>query len=136
MTKLSKNHQGFTLVELLVALTLLTVGLLAVAAMQTVALNTGGISYKMSTASSLAHEAMDDILSWSTKDTRLTTNTPANTVYQNNLVIQGASTYNITYATQVTIADAKAVAARVDVTVTDVANPLRFFTLTGYKRLI
>lgn len=58
------NEKGFTLVELLVALSLMTIGILAMVQMQVVALKSSSVANKLSVATSLAQEVMDDIQSW------------------------------------------------------------------------
>lgn len=58
------NENGFTLVELLVALTIMAFGVLAVVQMQIVALQSNSIANKLSVATSLAQEVMADIQSW------------------------------------------------------------------------
>lgn len=58
------NENGFTLVELLVALTLMTVGILSMVQMQIVAIRSNSIANRLSVATSLAQEVMDDIQSW------------------------------------------------------------------------
>lgn len=57
------NQNGFTLVELLVAITLMVIGVLAVIGMQTVALQSNSIANQLSVATSLASEALEDISS-------------------------------------------------------------------------
>ncbi len=140
MTPLPKNQKGFTLVELLVALTLLTIGLLAVAGMQTVALNKGGISYKISSATYLARQAMDDIMSWDVNNANLNTSV-ANVVYANNVSVQGGGTFNISYTTTanpiIPPATTNAVGlTMIVVTVRDVNNGIQPVTLTSYKKVV
>ncbi|MDD2542042.1 MAG: prepilin-type N-terminal cleavage/methylation domain-containing protein [Desulfuromonadaceae bacterium] len=57
------NEKGFTLVELLVALTLMSIGILAVVQMQVVALRSNTIAQKLTVATNIAQEVMDDIQS-------------------------------------------------------------------------
>ena len=58
------NEKGFTLVELLVAITIMAIGILAVVQMQVVALQSNSIANKLGVATSLAQKVMDDIQSW------------------------------------------------------------------------
>lgn len=58
------NEKGFTLVELLVAITLMTIGILAVVQMQIVGMQSSSIANRLSVATGLAHEVMEDIQSW------------------------------------------------------------------------
>ena len=57
-----KNEKGFSLVELLVAVVMLAVGLLAVAGMQSLAINKNAYANRYSTATALAQEVMEDFL--------------------------------------------------------------------------
>ena len=57
-----KNERGFSLVEMLIAITLLAIGLLAVAGMQSTAINANSFANKLSTATALAQEVMEDLL--------------------------------------------------------------------------
>lgn len=63
MNRMSAEN-GFTLVELLVALLLMTVGILAMVQMQIVALQSNSIANRLAVATGLAQEVMDDIQSW------------------------------------------------------------------------
>ena len=65
------SDKGFSLIELLIAITLLAVGLMAVAGMQTTAINANDISKKGTDVASLTQEAMEDVLSWNSKDLKL-----------------------------------------------------------------
>jgi len=58
------NEKGFTLVELLVALTLMAIGILAVVQMQIVAIQSNAIAQRLTVATNIAQGVMDDILSW------------------------------------------------------------------------
>lgn len=58
------NNKGFTLVELLVSVTLLAIGILAIVQMQVVALQSNSLAQKLTVATNIAQEVMDDIQSW------------------------------------------------------------------------
>jgi len=140
MPQLLKNRQGFTLVELLVAMTLLTVGLLSVASMQTVALNNGSISYKISAASYLAREAMDDIASWDIANVKLNTDA-TDAVYLNQkggqtFTVVGGGTFTITYTTSTSTPAVGT--TRIEVKVTDAGSgkAVRDVTITSFKRVV
>ena len=62
--RMASDNKGFSLVELLVAITLLTVGILAMVQMQIVAIRSNSVANKLSVATGLAQEVMDDIQSW------------------------------------------------------------------------
>jgi type IV pilus assembly protein PilV len=55
------NNRGFTLIEVLVAMVILSVGLLGTAALITGIINNNQLSNKMSTATVLAQDKMEDI---------------------------------------------------------------------------
>ena len=136
-----KNSKGFTLVELLVALTLLSVGILSMVQMQIVAIQSNSISNKLSVASSLAQEVMDDIQSWDINNPpvtgaftsptttaaydRLSFNNPAK-----SFTVQSAGTYAATYS--ITLVQPDLTSAFISVTVTGGG---RTVTLTSIKRL-
>jgi prepilin-type N-terminal cleavage/methylation domain-containing protein len=58
----SYDQQGFTLLELLIALAVLAVGLLGMAQMQLSAVNANAFGGKMSTAIALAQDQMEDLM--------------------------------------------------------------------------
>ncbi len=68
MSRLPANkpraEQGFTLIEVLVATTVLTVGVVAVAALSATMLNTSHRSKYMTLAASLASEKLEDLNRW------------------------------------------------------------------------
>jgi type IV pilus assembly protein PilV len=61
MRKLHDNNSGFTLMEVLVAMLILTVGLLGMAALITGIINSNKLSNRISTATVLAQDKMEDI---------------------------------------------------------------------------
>ncbi len=58
------SRRGFTLVEVLIAMTLLTLGVFAVLGTQTVALQSNSIASQLSVANKLAASVLEDILGW------------------------------------------------------------------------
>ena len=81
MDKLKKEH-GFTLIEVLVAITIFAVGLLAVAAMQTSAIKMNSTSGKLT---NLSTSAMDQIEKLSALPYADPAFDPAGNPYQNNM---------------------------------------------------
>jgi len=72
------RETGFTLIEILVAIVILTVGLLAVAKMQVSAIQGNYFSNSATTALNLAQAKMEDLLSRSFTDTDLVDTQPGN----------------------------------------------------------
>jgi type IV pilus assembly protein PilV len=70
--KVCDNHSGFTLLEVLIAISILTVGLLGVAQMQIMGIRGNYFSGNTTTALSLAEEKMEDLLGKSYSDAELT----------------------------------------------------------------
>lgn len=69
--KIVKSEAGFSLIEILVALTIFAVGLLATAGMQITALQSNASAHKMTTINAAASGIMEEILTWSPSDPRL-----------------------------------------------------------------
>jgi type IV pilus assembly protein PilV len=61
MRRLRDNNSGFTLMEVLIAMVILTVGLLGMAALTTGIINSNKLSNRISTATVLAQDKMEDI---------------------------------------------------------------------------
>lgn len=55
-----KNSQGVTLIEVLIAVLVLSIGLLGLGALQGVALQSGQLSYQRTQATNLAYQIADD----------------------------------------------------------------------------
>lgn len=80
MKKLSKNN-GFTLVELLVSITLMAIGILAVVQMEIVAMKSGTLAQRQTVATNIVREVMEDIQSWDKDNLPLV---PAGATFTNN----------------------------------------------------
>jgi len=65
------NNTGFTLVEVMVAIVVLTIGILGAGAMQVSVLNDNAGSYDMTEATALALDQVEDIMTWNYTDARL-----------------------------------------------------------------
>ena len=136
-----KSQQGFTLVEILVAITLMLLGVFAVLGMQTVALQSNSIANQLTVATSLASEALEDISSstWSATGTSLsngtiTMNNGTETTY-GSYSYQSAGVYNITCTP--TFNSPISGMVRLDVTATySYKGNAKSVTMTGYKRII
>jgi len=66
-----QNEAGFSLIEVLVALTIFAIGLLATAGMQITALQSNAGAHKMTTINTAAAGIMEEILTWAPDDPRL-----------------------------------------------------------------
>lgn len=70
--KHKKNEQGFTLLEVLLASVILAVGLLGVAALQLTAINGNAYAMKVSEATRLASERIEELQNMADSDLALT----------------------------------------------------------------
>jgi type IV pilus assembly protein PilV len=98
----SGDHaNGFSLIELLIALTIFAVGILAVAAMQTVALRGGAQSTALTQAvRDIAQDKIEELLSLTNTDSNLTAGDhPSSSTYEE--VAQNG----VTYKTRWTVTD-------------------------------
>lgn len=132
------SQKGFTLVELLVAILLMTVGIFAVIAMQTTSMNANSIAMRLSVASSLAQEVLEDILSWPADNPNF--KTAGTYSYDldpktegNGITIQGGGTYSATYQTIVG-SDGTGVPQGITQLIVRVAGSDRDVTVSGFKR--
>jgi len=143
MKRLVGGQSGFTMVEMLIAILLMTVGLLAVLTMQDVAINANSISMRLTVATSLAQEALEDILAWNPDSHAELKTTTANVVYDldpnsvtaTSITIPGAGTYTATYDTTVG-PNPSGVPEGVTMVVVTVTGGGRSIKVTGFKRTI
>jgi len=136
------NEKGFTLVELLVALTLMTIGILAMVQMQIVAMQSNSMANRLSVATSLSQEVMDDIQSWDINTPPVNgafTANSANVVYArlgaglnaSSITFPDSGTYSAVYT--ITLVPPDLTTAFISVTVTGGG---RTVTLTSLKRVV
>lgn len=136
------NEKGFTLVELLVALTIMAIGILAVVQMQIVALKSNSIANRLSVATSLAQEVMEDIQSWDVNTPPVPGAFTANSaavpytrlgtdINANNVTFTDSGTYTATYT--ITLVQPDLTTAFISVTVTGGGGAV---TLTSLKRIV
>ena len=95
MKRLS-NQKGFTLLELLIALTILTIGLLGLAGLHIAAIQGNVSGFKISTAAAVAQERIEELKALDASATALTAGAHAD---DGNQVVQGI-TYNRSYTIQ------------------------------------
>jgi len=137
------NQKGFSLVELLVAIMLFSIGIMAIATIQDIAIRENRHANTIASAGAIAQEVMENILSWDSSDARFPSSGSVTANYAQlgstgnaaSVLIPGAGTFTATYTMTAnaqlngagaTIADF----TRIDVTVT---NGTISYTLTGYK---
>ena len=95
MKRLS-NQKGFTLLELLIALTILTIGLLGLAGLHIAAIQGNVSGFKISTAAAVAQERIEELKALDASATALSAGAHAD---DGNQVVQGI-TYNRSYTIQ------------------------------------
>jgi type IV pilus assembly protein PilV len=83
---------GFSLVEVLIAITILAVGILAVAGMQSTSIRSNYASNRQASAISLVQDQMEWLISLDFTDTRLTDNNPENNVNLTGAIGTASST--------------------------------------------
>lgn len=125
------NRRGFTLVEMLVAILLMSIGVIATLSMVSTAMNANSHANRLTTKTSLAQQMMEDLLSQKELPVPAT-----NAVYNlnltgsnNDLSAEGAGTYHATYSTR----QSSPSMIRIDVQVTSVPDDSRPFRSTAYR---
>jgi len=103
-----RNQNGFTLLELLVAISLLAIGLLATATMQVIAINATSYANRISVATRVGQQVAEEIISLQSTDPLLNTavakvtynrmfNPATNTSNASTVLISGAGTFKAEY---------------------------------------
>lgn len=97
--RLTVDERGFTLMEVIVSIMLMTIGLLAVMQMQVVALSQTNLAYRLTTASALAESALEDVMSWDASDPRLasTSSTTTGFTFGDSPFVISNISYTVTY---------------------------------------
>lgn len=88
----TSNQKGFTLLELLIALVILSIGLLGLAGLHIAAIRGNVSGFKISTATAIAQQRLEELKALDTTSTALA----AGVYPDNNIVVQGI-TYNRSY---------------------------------------
>lgn len=137
MSGQKSQQSGFTLVELLVAMTILAIGLLGIAGMQITATKESNSAHVRTAAASVAQGVLEEILARDAESPFFAdaVNEPwdfdSSTIGVNPLVIDGMGTYTATY----TIIRNNPI-DRLARVVVSVSGQGRNVTLTGFKRVL
>lgn len=141
-----RNNQGFTLIEVLIALTLMTIAIFAVIGMQSVAMTANSTANQLTVATSLGQQVLEDVMSWSSSDSRINPVPPSDGSFAyypdpvnpaNAFVtVPGAGKFTPTCTRTVgtSVNGIPQGVVRVVVTVTYANN--KTVTFTGFKRLV
>ncbi|MCK4621693.1 MAG: type IV pilus modification protein PilV [Desulfuromonadales bacterium] len=133
-------ESGFTLIEVLVAMTILSIGLLGIAGMQVTAIRTNSSANTLTANSAIASGILEEILIWPTSTPVIDANwdfDPNPSVTQNTIVIDGGGSYTATYTVTVNYdAGPGSITnlTRIEVNVDQVGGNQRRITLVGFKR--
>jgi len=128
------NQQGFTLLEILIALTIFAFGLLGIAGLQIRAISYNAGSNVRTTISTIAQSVMEEIMAMESDDPQLSTNGTAVWDLDPNsnatsLTLPGGGTYSATWT--VSVDDPAPSISRITVTVQGPNG--RTMTLTSFK---
>lgn len=141
-----RRQQGFTLTELLVAMTIFAIGILSVATMQVTALQGNASANTVSVASSLGASVLEEITSWDVSDPRLVADSTNNVwdfdpaAAPSSINVPGAGVYNASYDIDVSYNGVPNV-VRIEVRVSGGSGKLglgsnRVTRVVGFKRMI
>jgi type IV pilus assembly protein PilV len=129
------SQKGFTLIEILIALTIFAIGLLGIAGMQITAMQEGNSAHARTAGNSVAQGVMEDILARSGDDSIFTAATGNWTDWvfaSGDLPNQGMGTYQVQYKITIDYPTDLPKLATVEV---KADGEGRQATLTGFKRL-
>jgi len=130
----SFDQKGFSLIELLVALTIFSICLLALAEMQSIATKKTAVSHQLSAASYLAKVAMEDLMARESDDPLLNPGITTNGTYANNVSVSGAGNFTITYT--ITPNSPASGTTWIVITVQSSNGKIQPVQLGGYKRVV
>jgi type IV pilus assembly protein PilV len=113
MAFLRRQSQGFTLIEVMIAVVILAVGLLALMAMQIVSIKANAFSSEMTYSTMLAQQQMETLRNLPFTDTDLTGTTPPTPPTLHTLplpIIDGkGGSYSVSWQVENTTADMKTI---------------------------
>jgi type IV pilus assembly protein PilV len=93
-----QNDAGFTIIEVVIAISILAVGLLGVAAMQTSAIQVNSAAGQMTTRMNWAQDKMEELMALPYTDTLLVDNNSAVGVMTNHTDTSPPTGYTITWS--------------------------------------
>jgi prepilin-type N-terminal cleavage/methylation domain-containing protein len=93
--KKHRSQEGFTLIEVLVAILLLTVGILAAASMQVSALTGNSLASRLTQASTLAGATVEELMALGFEDDLLADTVPAGTINSADSSVLAAALNNL-----------------------------------------
>lgn len=139
---MGRNTKGFTLIEVLIALTVFAVGLISLAGMQILAIRTNSSSNTLTASTALAEGVLEEILAWDLADPRLAADSDGSVDWDFEpgpevvltKQIGGAGIYTATYAVDVDYGAPNV--TRIEVIVQGGGSPQRATTVVGFKRAI
>lgn len=134
------DAKGFTLVELLLALTIFAIGLLALASMQFTAIRTNSSANLRTAKVALGQGIMDEILSWRPDDPRLNSDSTDN-VWNfpggaTTLDLPGSGSYSATYSVDAPPATGMPLTADVSVVTVTVSGQGPAVTFSELKKVV
>lgn len=139
MTSMRPNQQGFTLLELLIAISIFAIGLLSIAGMQITAIRTNSSANTLTAGSALAAGILEEILAWPADETKVKNlstdiawdfDATASTAYTK--FINGSGQYTATYSVTPNY-NGNADLSRITVVVTGNG---RSSSVIGFKRVL
>lgn len=139
MKNIRSNQQGFTLLELLIAISIFAIGLLSIAGMQITAIRTNSSANTLTAGSALAAGILEEVLAWPANTGVLKTNAtdtawdfdPDPGATMNQKFINGSGQYTGTYSIA-TNYNGNTDLSRITVVVTGNG---RSSTVVGFKRV-
>jgi len=131
------------LLELMIAIVLMTIAVFAVINLQVVAIRSNGIANGLSSATALAETVLDNMMSLDVSDAKINTNAtniPANHIDPANpnatsITVPGAGTYSATYTTLVGTS-ANGVPSNVTKITVTATGGGHTVTICGFKRTV